>query len=169
MVLSPEDLSSEHITKKRTTQFLLEIMEDFHLIAIASRTQKTTYLVQMKQQPNHLLTCPHSILTNLPVMNPTFFSKTTIFIWVQATFGQKSERTHPTLKDYVLGSVEFLLQCHMPLEEKNATCLSMVDEDSLSPPLQDHQWMKKGNPAPATQQGPTFTDNPLINSGSASR
>jgi hypothetical protein len=44
----------------------------------------------------------------------------------------------------------------MPLEEKNATCLSMVDEDSPSPPLQDHQWMKKAIPASATQQGPTL-------------
>jgi exonuclease III len=39
-VLSPEDSSSEHITKKRTTAFLEEFIEEQHLTDIAAHANK---------------------------------------------------------------------------------------------------------------------------------
>ena len=42
--------------------------------------------------------------------------------WVQASFGQKRENTTPTMKDYILGSEEFLIKFYELLETKLATC-----------------------------------------------
>jgi hypothetical protein len=65
-VLKPKDSSSEHVTKKRTTELLLEMIEDFHLEDLATRTnnkQHTWYRRNNNEISSHL----DMILTNLPI------------------------------------------------------------------------------------------------------
>jgi hypothetical protein len=90
---------------------------------MATRSQKkTTNLVQKKLQS--ISSRLDIILTNLPITNPTNFSKITIFdhAWVQTSFGKKRERTHPSMKDNVLGSEEFIIHYYRLLEEQLTTC-----------------------------------------------
>jgi hypothetical protein len=123
-VLHPTDSSSGHATKKRTTELLFEMMEDFYLEDLANRTgnkQHTWYRRNNHQISSRLV----MILTNLPIRNPKYQTKTTIFdhAWTQASFGQKREQTNPTMKDYILGSEEFQLQYYDLLENELASCL----------------------------------------------
>ncbi len=70
-VLHPMDSSNEHVTKKRTTELLLEMMEDFHLEDLANRTgnKKHTWY---RRNNNQILSRLAMILTNLPIKNPKY-------------------------------------------------------------------------------------------------
>jgi exonuclease III len=104
-VLGPEDSSSEHIIKKRTTSFLEELIEEQHLIDVASHVNKKQH-TWFRRNNNQVSSRLDLILTNLPITQPKYYTKITIFdhAWVQASFGQKRETTTSTMKDYVLGS-----------------------------------------------------------------
>jgi hypothetical protein len=110
-VLNPTDSSSEHHTKKNTTAFLNKMIEDLHLVDLASRARNMQH-TWIRRNNNTISSRLDLILTNLPITNLKYSTKPTIFdhAWVQATFGQKKEHTNPTMKDYVLGSEEFLIR-----------------------------------------------------------
>jgi hypothetical protein len=122
-VLSPEDSSSEHVTKKGTTSFLREFMDEQHLIDIAAHVNKRQH-TWFRRNNNQISSRLDLILTNLPITQPKYSTSTTIFdhAWVQASFGQKREATTPTMKEHVLGSEEFLISFYDLLESRLATC-----------------------------------------------
>jgi hypothetical protein len=133
-VLSSEDSSSEHITKKRTTDLLREFIADQHLIDLAERTHKKQH-TWYRRNNNQVSSRLDLILTNLPVTQPKYKVKITIFdhAWIQASFGQKREMTVPSMKDFILGSEEFLIRFYELLEKQLETC-THVDESGT--PLQ---------------------------------
>jgi hypothetical protein len=122
-VLSPADSSSEHITKKRTTAFLEEFMEEQQLTDLAAKVNKKQH-TWFRRNNNQISSRLDLILTNLPITQPKYSISMTIFdhAWVQASFGQKREATVTTMKDYILGSEEFLITFYELLENKLATC-----------------------------------------------
>jgi hypothetical protein len=134
-VLAPEDSTSEHITKKRTTSFLEELIEEQHLIDLADHTNKRQH-TWFRRNNNQISSRLDLILTNLPITHPKYHTKITIFdhAWVQASFGQKREITIPTLKDYVLGSDEFLISFYDLLSTKLATCAPLPTNTPTAEP-----------------------------------
>jgi hypothetical protein len=122
-VLSPEDSSSEHITKKRTTAFLEEFIEEQHLTDVAAQANKKQH-TWFRRNNNQISSRLDLILTNLPITQPKYSISMTVFdhAWVQASFGQKREATTSTMKDYILGSEEFLISFYELLENRLATC-----------------------------------------------
>jgi hypothetical protein len=135
-VLHPMDSSSEHITKKRTTELLHTIMEDFHpedLANVTGNKQHTWY----RRNNNQISSRLDMILTNLPIINPKYVTKHTIFdhAWTQASFGQKREQTNATMKDYILGSEEFLLQYYDLLETELSSCLPIQTNAGTAAPI----------------------------------
>ncbi len=127
-VLNPEDSSSEHITKRRTTELLKQIMEDHHLIDIATLANNKQH-TWFRRNNNKVSSRLDLILTNLPVIRPKYTTSITIFdhAWVQASFGQKREPTIPSMRDYVLGSDEFLVNFYELLEQRLITCVPQDD------------------------------------------
>jgi hypothetical protein len=161
------DPSNEHVTKKRTTELLLEMMEDFHLEDLANRTgnkQHTWY----RRNDNQILSRLAMILTNLPIRNPKYQTKTTIFdhAWTQASFGQKREQTNPTMKDYILGSEEFQLQYYDLLENELASCLPIpppTDVIHASHPVNLDFLPQSPNNLPSSASNTTFVDSHSLN------
>jgi hypothetical protein len=122
-VLAPEDSSSEHVTKKRTTAFLEELIEEHRLTDIAAHVNKRQH-TWFRRNNNQISSRLDLILTNLPITQPKYSISTTIFdhAWIQASFGQKREVTTSTMKDYILGSDEFLIGFYDLLEARLGTC-----------------------------------------------
>jgi hypothetical protein len=122
-VLAPEDSSSEHVTKRRTTELLKQLLEDYHLTDIATITNNKQH-TWFRRNNNRVSSRLDLILTNLPVTRPKYVTSITIFdhAWVQASFGQKRESTIPSMKDYVLGSDEFLVNFYELLDQRLTTC-----------------------------------------------
>jgi hypothetical protein len=122
-VLTPEDSSSEHVTKRRTTGILKKILEDYHLTDIATVANNKQH-TWFRRNNNRVSSRLDLILTNLPVTRPKYVTSITIFdhAWVQASFGQKREQSIPSMKDYVLGSDEFLVNFYELLERRLTTC-----------------------------------------------
>jgi hypothetical protein len=122
-VLTPEDSSSEHVTKRRTTGILKKILEDYHLTDIATVANNKQH-TWFRRNNNRVSSRLDLILTNLPVTRPKYVTSITIFdhAWVQASFGQKREQSTPSMKDYVLGSDEFLVNFYELLERRLTTC-----------------------------------------------
>jgi exonuclease III len=89
-VLSPEDSSSEHVTKKQTTSFLEEFMDEQHLIDIAAHVNKRQH-TWFRRNNNQISSQLDLILTNLPITQPKYSISSTFFdhAWIQASFGQK--------------------------------------------------------------------------------
>jgi exonuclease III len=139
-VLSPEDSSSEHITKKRTTSFLEEFMEEQHLIDIAAHVNKKQH-TWFRRNNNQVSSRLDLILTNLPITQPKYYTSTTIFdhAWIQASFGQKREATTSTMKDYVLGSEEFLISFYDLLGSRLATCIPLPTATPPEEPLPEEE------------------------------
>ncbi len=145
-VLSPEDSSSEHVTKKRTTSFLEELMEEQHLIDIAAHVNKRQH-TWFRRNNNQISSRLDLILTKLPITQPKYATSTTIFdhAWVQASFGQKREATTATMKDYVLGSDEFLISFYDLLKTKLDTCGSLPDATHPEEPPSEE---RRNSPSP---------------------
>jgi hypothetical protein len=122
-VLSPEDSSSEHVTKKRTTELLLEIIAENHLIDMASLTNKKQH-TWYRRNNNKISSRLDLILTNLPIVRPRYSISITRFdhAWVQASFGQTKQTAAPSMKDFVLGTEEFLIGFYELLEQRLASC-----------------------------------------------
>jgi exonuclease III len=82
-VLSPEDSSSEHITKKRTTAFLEELIIEQHLTDLAVQTNKRQH-TWFRRNNNQISSRLDLILTNLPITQPKYHISMTIFdhAWV---------------------------------------------------------------------------------------
>jgi hypothetical protein len=104
-VLSPEDSSSEHVTKQRTTELLKQLVAEHHLIDMAAYTNKKQH-TWFRRNNNRISSRLDLIPTNLPVTQSKYTTSITILDhgWVQASFGQKREVTISSMKDYVLGS-----------------------------------------------------------------
>jgi hypothetical protein len=87
-----------------------EMMEEFHFIDMAVRTWNNNHTWYRRNNITNFSWLDF-ILTNLPMSNPTYFTKISLFdhAWVQTSFGQKKGEycTHPIMKDYVLGCDEF--------------------------------------------------------------
>ncbi len=105
------------------------------------------------------------ILTNLPISNLKYSSKPTFFdhTWVQATFGQKKEHTNPTMKDYILGSEEFLIRYYDLLETELESCLPKTPT-SVSPPphLEPNSPQKEGGHSPPSSPTSASPRQPLL-------
>ncbi len=140
-VLSPENSSSEHITKKRTTELLKEIVAENYLIDMASYTNKKQH-TWYRRNNNKISSRLDLILTNLPVIRPKYSITVTIFdhAWVQASFGQTKQGAAPSMKDFVLGSDEFLIGFYEILEQRLTTCRPQIEhtnmetQEPMSPP-----------------------------------
>jgi exonuclease III len=134
VVLNPTDSSSEHHTKKNTTNLLNNMIEELHLVDLASRAQNTQH-TWIRRNNNKISSRLDMILTNLPVNNLKYMVRSTIFdhAWVQATFGQKRARTNPMMKDHILGSEEFLIRYYELLEEELRSCLPRTPPQTTLP------------------------------------
>ncbi len=134
-VLNPTDSSSEHHTKKNTSNLLNKMIEDFHLVDLASRAQNNQH-TWIRRNNNTVSSRLDLILTNLPISNLKYSVKPTIFdhAWVQAAFGQKKEHVNPTMKDYILGSEEFLIRYYDLLEVELQSCLPKTPTLASTPP-----------------------------------
>jgi exonuclease III len=99
-VLSPEDSSSEHVTKWRTTELLKELIAENHLIDMASYTNRKQQ-TWFRRNNNKISSRLDLILTNLPIIRPKYSISITIFdhAWVQASFEQTREAAAPSMKD----------------------------------------------------------------------
>jgi hypothetical protein len=79
--------------------------------------------------------------------------------WVQASFGQKREITTSTMKDYVLGSEEFLISLYDLLESRLATCDPLPTAAPPEGPLPEEEPMisptmgGSSNPSSSTGSG----------------
>jgi hypothetical protein len=136
-VLSSEDSSSEHVPKKRTTELLKEIIAENHLIDMASHTNKKQH-TRYRRNNNKISSRLNLILTNLPIVRPKYSISITIFYhaWVQASFGQAKQAAVSSMKDFVLGSDEFLIGFYEILEQRLTTCKPQtkhVDTDMPEP------------------------------------
>jgi exonuclease III len=67
-VLNPTDSSSEHHTKKNTTNLLNNMIEELHLVDLASRARNTQH-TWIRRNNNKISSRLDLILTNLPVSN----------------------------------------------------------------------------------------------------
>jgi exonuclease III len=145
-VLSPEDSSSEHVTKKRTTELLLEIIAENHLIDMATLMNKKQH-TWYRRNNNKISSRLDLILTNLPIVRPRYSISITIFdhTWVQASFGQAKQATTPSMKDFVLGSEEFLIGFYELLEQRLASCKPQTE-------LADTDMHEPGVPLPRRQR-----------------
>ncbi len=105
-------------------------MAEFHLIDMAVRTNKQQH-TWYRRNNNKISSRLDLILTNLPVPNPKYSTSIIIFdhAWVQASFGQKREKTAPTMKDYVVDSDEFLIKYCETLERHLTTCLPLQNQN----------------------------------------
>ncbi len=94
-------------------------MADFHLIDVAGRNN------------NYVSSRLDLILTNLPINNPKYSTTITIFdhAWVRDLLGKKEKKTTPTMKDYVIGSKEFLIKYFELPEGKLATCILLHNQN----------------------------------------
>ncbi len=132
-VLSPEDSSSKHVTKRRTTELLKQLVVEHHLINMAAYTNKKQH-TWFRRNNNRISSWLDLILTSLPVTQPKYTTSITIFdhAWVQASFGQKREVTISSMKDYVLGSDEFLINFYELLGRQLATCVPHNDTGEMT-------------------------------------
>jgi exonuclease III len=82
-VLTPEDSSSEHVTKQRTTGLLRQMLEDYHLTDIATATNNKQH-TWFRRNNNKISSRLDLILTNLPLTRPRYTTSITIFdhAWV---------------------------------------------------------------------------------------
>jgi exonuclease III len=161
-VLNPMDSSSEHHTKKNTSNLLNKMIEDLHLIDLASRARDTQH-TWFRRNNNTVSSRLDLILTNLSISNLKYSAKTTIFdhAWVQATFGQKKEHTNPTMKDYILGSEEFLIRYYDLLEAEIQTCQPKISRLNATPtPLDSSSAATEEAPNPATPHSSITTNSP---------
>jgi hypothetical protein len=133
-VLLPTDSSSKHHTKKNTSNLLNKMIEDLHLIDLASRARNTQH-TWFRRNNNTISSRLDLVLTNLPISNLKYSVKSTIFdhAWVQATFGQKKEHTNPTMRDYILGSEEFLIRYYDLLETELQSCQPKAPVPAATP------------------------------------
>ena len=109
VVLTPQDSSSNILAKPRTTARLLALMDKHHLLDAASTVNDTRHTWHRKNmtQSSRL----DMILTNIPMDNLRYSSTISIFdhSWLTATFGQLPSKHTPTMKDYILGTDEYLI------------------------------------------------------------
>jgi hypothetical protein len=133
-VLHHTDSSSEHHTKKNTSNLLNKMIEDLHLVDLAFRARNTQH-TWFRRNNNTISSRLDLILTNLPISNLKYTVKSTIFdhAWVQATFGQKKEHTNPTMRDYILGSEEFLIRYYDLLETELQSCQPKAPVPTATP------------------------------------
>ena len=138
-ILSENDTSSFHINKRRTSEYLQEIIQNLHLVDLASRAKKMQH-TWFRRNDNTQSSRLDMILTNLPITELNYKTTITIFdhALVQASFGQKRQKTQPTMKDYILGSDEFLLGYYDLLSECLTSCtpkenLNNITRDSNTP------------------------------------
>jgi exonuclease III len=133
-VLHHTDSSSEDHTKKNTSNLLNKMVEDLHLVDLASRARNTQH-TWFRRNNNTVSSRLDLILTNLPISNLKYSVKSTIFdhAWVQATFGQKREHTNPTMRDYILGSEEFLIRYYDLLEIELQSCQPKAQVPAATP------------------------------------
>jgi hypothetical protein len=155
------DSSSEHHTKKNTSNLLNKMIEYLHLIDLASRARNTQH-TWFRRNNNTISSRLDLILTNLPISNLKYSAKSTIFdhAWVQATFGQKREHTNPTMRDYILGSEEFLIRYYDLLEAELQTCQPKAPIPVVTPTRPNLNPAAMGEtPSPATLHTSTTTNS----------
>jgi hypothetical protein len=135
--------------------------EDLHLIDLASRARDAQH-TWFRRNNNTISSRLDMILTNLSISNLKYSVKSTIFdhAWVQATFGQKKEHTNPTMRDYILGSEEFLIRYYDLLEGELQSCQPKAPNIAAAP--------TRLNPSPAaadeTPRSPTLHSPTTTNS-----
>ena len=159
-VLSPEDSTSEHITKKRTTAFLEEFLEEQHLLDIAAYVNKKQH-TWFRRNNNQISSRLDLILTNLPITQPRYHTTTTIFdhSWAQASFGQKRETSTSTMKDHVLGSDEFLISFYDLLESKLDTCIPLPNITHIAETLPEEETAQDPSPDSSFATSSTNSDS----------
>jgi hypothetical protein len=110
------------------------MVEDLHLVDLASRARNTQH-TWFRRNNNTVSSRLDLILTNLPISNLKYSVKSTIFdhARVQATFGQKREHTNPTMRDYILGSEEFLIRYYDLLEIELQSCQPKAQVPAATP------------------------------------
>ncbi len=77
--------------------------------------------------------------------------------WVQASFGQRRVTTTPTMKDYILGSEEFLIKFYELLETKLDTCDPLPVSTAQEPPMTEERTRSPVNSSSSSSQDSTTT------------
>ncbi len=127
-VLSLKDLSSGACHQEKNLQTAAWNHRGFpsHKHSGANKPE-ISYLLSPKPQSNLLMPWSHSY--HSPNYGPRYYMIIAIFdqAWIQASFGRKREKITPTIKDYVLWSVGFLIQYYRLIEEKLFTCVPLLE------------------------------------------
>jgi hypothetical protein len=92
-------------------------MEDFHLVdagTAANRLEHTWYRKSRQGQSSRI----DLTMTNIPMTNLQYKTTMTIFdhVYLTVQFGQIREKTVPTMKDFILGTGEYIIRVQEKME-----------------------------------------------------
>jgi len=116
------DANSYHSRKPQTTRLFQEIIEEFQLtdLGLLQGARHTWYRRGQEQQSSRI----DYILTNLQVdgagaMKPQVNTIFTIFdhVYLQATFGAEMTKRKSPMKDYILGSEEYIISAEENIKQ----------------------------------------------------
>ena len=114
VVWREKDSNSFHTRKPQTTRIFQQLMEDYDLtdLGLLKGAKHTWYRKGRDYQSSRI----DYVLTNLQLdgptsMKPQVTTRFTIFdhVYLQATFGLEVTKRKPAMKDYILGSEEYII------------------------------------------------------------
>ena len=139
-VLEPEDSSSQEIRKRTTSAALHSMIDRHHLSDLArksNRTEHTWFKKGTTSQSSRI----DLILTSVPVNTLRMENLHTIFdhTYLSATLSPAKSTHTPPMKDYVIGSDEYLVKAIDAMQEYVAltSCLKHPINNEEQPPDDD--------------------------------
>ena len=136
------DANSFHSTKPRTTATLNRIIEKFQLEDLAVQTNMDKEHTWHRRGHSNQSSRIDYIFTNIPhqgaqMQQTTLTTVHTVFdhVWVQVTFGPAIEKKPPTMKDFILGSEEYIIKSTEYLEE----IVTQYGRDTVERRVEDDQ------------------------------
>jgi hypothetical protein len=115
--LTVTDSNNLTITKPNTVQALLTLMEDHHLVDLGAQTGCLDHTWHRKDSSGHSSRLD-LILTNIPMKKGLCTLQQTIFdhAFLHGTMNFEKKQTTHAMKDFILGSEEFLIRSQEMVE-----------------------------------------------------
>jgi len=114
-VWRPEDANSHHRLKPRTTGQFNKLMEDHNLTDLAFQTNRTSHTwyrqgrLAQSSRIDYILTSIPTQGLDLQTTRTNTQLTTFDHVFLEATFGQKITPREMSMKDYILGSEEYII------------------------------------------------------------